>query len=194
MKNTVIFDLGNVLVAYDWKKYLDQFPYSGETKKIIADAMFLNRTWEDGDLGVYDEESWLLAFIKNAPSHEKEIREVYANLEGTIHRFDYTDKLIQKFREKGFRIYFLSNYSEYLYRKSKEELSFIETFDGGVFSYSEKCMKPEVGIYKILLERYNIEPSNAIFYDDREENVKAAVELGMEGVVFTPNIVEEILR
>lgn len=194
MKDTVIFDLGNVLVSYDWVSYLDTFPYTKEIKERIANAIFKSPTWEDGDRGVYDEKTWLSAFINNDPSCEKEIRKVYKTLEGTIHRYEYTDALIQHFREKKYRIFFLSNYSQYLYERSKKELSFIENFDGGVFSYAEKCMKPELSIYKILLERYNIKSSNVVFYDDREENVRAATSLGMEGVVFTSDIVKQILR
>lgn len=76
---------------------------------------------------------------------------------------------------------------------TKEELGFINSFDGGVFSYKEKCIKPEEKIYKTLLTRYNIKPENAIFFDDRPENVEAAKMLGIQAVVFTPEVAEEYL-
>lgn len=169
--NTVIFDLGRVLVEYDWKSYLDSFQFNKETYDIIANAMFLNEDWEAGDRGA-DPEEWLELFIDNAPEYEDEIREVYENLGECIYPFNYTLELIEYFEEKGCRIFYLSNYSEGLYEMSKDKLSFIEAFDGGVFSYEEKCIKPDKTIYKILLERYDIIPEDALFFDDREENVE----------------------
>jgi len=92
------------------------------------------------------------------------------------------------------KIYYLSNYSEEMYRQSKERLSFLNHFDGGVFSWKEKCMKPDKDIYEILLSRYEIDPKHALFFDDREENVEAAAKLGIRGVVFRPEIARQMLE
>ena len=46
-KTTVIFDLGNVLVAYDWKSYLKTFSFDDNVFHTIANAMFLNSDWEE---------------------------------------------------------------------------------------------------------------------------------------------------
>lgn len=191
--NTVVFDLGNVLVDFSWQKYLASFGYDRATYDAVASAVFLNPDWEEGDRGIVTGGEWLRLFLGNAPEYEKEIREVYEKLEGCIERFPYTEKLIAAFRKKGFRIFYLSNYSEYLYEKTKETLSFIETFDGGLFSYREKCMKPDKTIYKSLLERYDIKAEDTLFFDDRLENVEAAKELGINGILFTPEVVKEYL-
>ncbi|MBS4980245.1 MAG: HAD family phosphatase [Lachnospiraceae bacterium] len=193
MTDTVIFDLGKVLADYDWESYLKQFSFDEKTYRIVADAVFLNEAWVLGDRGVVTPEEWLQCFIQNAPDYEAEIRRVFEGLGGCIHKFSYTDRLIAHFREKGYRIYYLSNYSEGLYEATKEELGFINDFDGGVFSYKEKCIKPEEKIYKILLTRYNIKPENAVFFDDRPENVEAAKLLGIQGVLFSPEVVREYL-
>ena len=104
------------------------------------------------------------------------------------------EDLIRWFREKGYRIYFLSNYSEGLYEKTKDRLHFIESFHGGVFSWKEKCLKPDARIYRILLKRYDLNPASCLFFDDREDNVVAACREGIHGVVFGPSVVEEILH
>ena len=54
----------------------------------------------------------------------------------------------------------------------------------------EMCIRDR---YKTLLTRYNIKPENAIFFDDRPENVEVAKMLGTQGVVFTPEVAEEYL-
>lgn len=190
--NTVIFDLGNVLVKYDWENFLKSFGFEEHTYRAVADAVFLSDVWQWGDAGLSPEEE-LRLFIEQAPEFEKEIRMVHEKLAGCISKYEYTDHLIAYYREKGFKIYYLSNYSEDLYNKTKEELSFIESFDGGVFSYEEKCIKPDEKLYQILLERYEIIPETALFLDDREENIEAAKWLGIQGKVFTEDFLNKIL-
>lgn len=191
MINTVIFDLGNVLAEYDWQSYLGSFGYDKKTYDAVAGAVFLNEDWVKGDAGEISAKDWKQSFIDNAPDYEKEIEEVYASLGGCIRRFDYTDPWIAYLRKKGMHIYYLSNYSEGLYEKSKDQLSFIDTFDGGIFSYKEKCIKPDAKIYIRLLKRYDITPEQAVFYDDRKENVEAALKLGIRGSLFTRGKVME---
>lgn len=191
---TVIFDLGKVLVQYDWEQFLHKFAFDEKTFRAVADAVFLSETWQQGDAGVYDEATWLDAFLANAPAYEKEIRQVYEKLAGCVWTFPYTKELIAHFRKEGYRIYYLSNYSEYLRKASANTLAFLKSFDGGVFSYEVKCVKPEEKIYKILLERYDIKTDDALFYDDRIENVEAAKRLGIQGILWTPGMERSILR
>ena len=192
-KTTVIFDLGKVLVKYDWQSYLKTFSFDEKIFHTIANAMFLNEDWEEGDKGA-DTQQWLSLFIENAPQYEKEIRRVYKNLDGCVYRFPYTLELVEFFKKRGFHIFFLSNYSEYLFERTKETLSFLDRFDGGIFSFKEKCIKPNKTIYERLLEKYHISPAEAIFFDDREENIRAAEELGIQGIVFTPETADKILK
>lgn len=191
--DTVIFDLGQVLLKYDWESYLASFSYDEETYQAVADAMFLNEDWERGDEGLVTEEEWEALFIENAPAYEQVIREVFSGIRQTISPLDYTEKWVQFFKEKGFRLYYLSNYSEKLHRETKKYMDFLEPFDGGIFSYKEKCIKPDSRIYEILLKRYQIRPERSVFFDDRKKNVDAARRLGIKGVVFTPDIPYKML-
>ena len=75
--NTVIFDVGNVLVGYDWQSYLRTFQYSEEIYERVADAVFRNEDWLEGDIGRVSTEEWLKLFIENAPEVEPQIREVF---------------------------------------------------------------------------------------------------------------------
>lgn len=186
--NTVIFDVGNVLVGYDWKSYLRSFHYPEEIYDRIADAVFLNDDWLEGDIGRISTEEWQDLFIGNAPDLESQIREVFAGFEGTIVPWSLTEAWIAYFRSLGCKLYYLSNYSRELYQRSKDKLKFLDAFDGGIFSYQVKCIKPDERIYRLLLARYSIRPEDAVFYDDRPENVEAAVRLGIKGVVFHPDL------
>ena len=73
--------------------------------------------------------------------------------------------------------------------------SFFELFDGGVVSYEEKIIKPEEEIYRLILKRYNLEPSETIFIDDTKANVEGASKLGITTVFLeNPNTLREELR
>ena len=47
-----------------------------------------------------------------------------------------------------------------------------------------KKIKPDSGIYQCLLEKYGLRAEECLFFDDREENVAAARELGIQAVQF----------
>ena len=68
--DTLIFDIGKVLVRYDWKKLLRDLKYDEETAHAVAKAVFLSDTWTEGDRGILSEEELLQAFINNDPAHE----------------------------------------------------------------------------------------------------------------------------
>ena len=45
-------------------------------------------------------------------------------------------------------------------------------------------IKPDRAIYQLLCERYDIEPSQAVFLDDNKANVDAAIDFGMKAIHF----------
>ena len=189
----VIFDLGKVLLGYDWQPYLRSLGYDAQTERILADAVFLNEDWERGDRGGITSQEWEQLFVENAPDYEKQIWRVYSGIEQTIYPLPYTERLVRFLKMRGLKLYYLSNYSEHLYKKTRQHIGFLEEFDGGLFSYEVLSIKPEEKIYRLLLDKYSIVPEKAIFFDDRQVNTEAASRLGIKGVVFEPDMAYHIL-
>ena len=79
-------------------------------------------------------------------------------------------------------MYILSNFSEFGFRRIKNQFDFLQYTDGGVISYEVKEVKPDRIIYETLCSKYGIVPENAVFLDDREENTEAAIAFGMHAV------------
>jgi putative hydrolase of the HAD superfamily len=85
-------------------------------------------------------------------------------------------------RENGYRIGLLSNtevppmnfFSERAYK----------VFDVTIFSCEVGITKPERGIYEITLNRLGVQPNEAIFIDDKEENIKGGEEIGINTILF----------
>lgn len=61
----------------------------------------------------------------------------------------------------------------------------LHEFDYRVFSCDVKMVKPEPGIYRLCLEGLGVAPEEALFLDDRPDNIQAARELGIHGLLFT---------
>lgn len=124
----------------------------------------------------------------------EDIRKVFEGFGASIVPYPVTERWLSYIREKGMKMYYLSNYSDEMYCQSEERLSFLKAFDGGVFSWEEKCMKPDPKIYEILLKRYKIVPEQSLFFDDRPENVEGARKVGINGVVFNTDIPLQMLE
>ncbi|MBI9107584.1 MAG: HAD-IA family hydrolase [Spirochaetales bacterium] len=57
-------------------------------------------------------------------------------------------------------------------------------FKAVIISSYEKCVKPDVEIYKITLKKICRKPEQCIFIDDRRSNVETAEKLGMKGFLL----------
>lgn len=184
MINTIIFDIGNVLAAFDWENNLRRFGFPEEEYEAIADAVYRSSDWNEMDRGVLTLEELTQRFCRKEPQYASDIKKVIMAASGMIRQYPYTKPMIRMLKEKGYRVYYLSNYGEFVYEETKDQLDFTELMDGGLFSYEVKMIKPNPWIYEELLERYGIKPEEAIFFDDNLKNVEAANKRGILGIQF----------
>lgn len=180
----IIFDVGKVLVKFEWEKYLDSFGFPKEKRDKIAKAVFESETWNERDRSSEDEQYYVDKMIKDAPEYADDIREVMRRSGETIERMDYAETWVRYLKDKGYHVYILSNYATYTLEKTEEELTFLKYVDGAVFSCQVKQIKPEPDIYQTLIKRYNLDPQKSVFLDDRKENCEAARKQGIHAIQF----------
>jgi epoxide hydrolase-like predicted phosphatase len=73
-------------------------------------------------------------------------------------------------------------------RHNIERLFQLHTFvDLQIFSAEEGLAKPDPRLYHLALSRLGVQPAEAIFIDDREENILAAQQIGMHTILFEDN-------
>ena len=185
MKN-IIFDIGNVLVDWDWLGYCRKLFDDEEVINMLTRAFWVNELWREMDRGAISQETIHRELLNVAAlsGHEKEMEIAYSRLGECITPFSYPETWIKELQEKGYRVYFLSNYSTYLIGENPEALDFTKLMDGGIFSCDVKLLKPDLAIYALLCERYSLTPSECLFLDDKPINVIAAKEFGMHAIVF----------
>jgi HAD superfamily hydrolase (TIGR01549 family) len=86
--------------------------------------------------------------------------------------------VVKSLRQRGYRVYLFSNTSspheEFVRREGWDRL-----FDGFVTSCELRSMKPSPLAFERALRRIGVRPSDVVFIDDREMNVKGAKDFGI---------------
>ncbi|MCL2718377.1 MAG: HAD family phosphatase [Lachnospiraceae bacterium] len=184
MIKNIVFDIGNVLAGFNWQEFYSRFGFSDEIQERLADCTVRGPLWAEMDHGVMGHQEILAAFKQYDPSLIKEIDIVFQDLKGMIKRYDYTIPWINELKEQGYKVYIISNIFAKMIHDCAEELNFISLVDGAVLSYQEKVIKPDSKIYRLFLERYDLNANECIFIDDLERNINAARNIGIPGIVF----------
>ena len=180
----VIFDIGNVLVDFRWRELMNELKLTKEDKDRFEVYVFGSKWWHELDHGTMDEEE----VVKHLREDNAEYREafdlVWENRDKLVRPYEYAVPWIKSLKEKGYRVYLLSNYPEKLFTMHAKNGSFpfLELVDGKVVSAFVKKIKPDADIYECLMNQYGLNAKECVFIDDREENVQGAKNVGMYGI------------
>ena len=184
MIKNILFDMGNVLIHFDRKAFLDRLDISEEDKQLLLREVFLSVEWVQMDRGTLCEETAEPRMCQRLPEH----------LHGAVHQLvSLWDEpmlpiagmaqLVEELQQNGYGIYLLSNASirQHDYWPKIPGWQF---FDGKVISADEKVMKPHPDYYRIALKRFDLNPEECFFIDDVPANIEGAQYCGISGTVF----------
>ena len=93
-------------------------------------------------------------------------------------------ELLTELKSHGYGLYGLTNWSYKVYEVMKRYPIF-RLLDGSVISSEEHLIKPDLRIYRCLVDRFKMQPSDCLFVDDKQKNVDAAKASGMHSLLFT---------
>ena len=183
MIRTVIFDIGNVLVRFDYMPFIRNLLKDENAVEHVNNAIWFTGYWNELDRG-QDTDLMLKKMIEKEPDYEEQIRLTFDRVGECIFMEDYAIPWIEELKERGYQVLYLSNYSEHTMEVNPEALEFLPHMDGGVFSCYEKLIKPDPALFKVILERYGLKPEECVFIDDNLPNVEAARNLGINAIHF----------
>ena len=185
MIRNIIFDYGNVLVHFDPNWLYTKVFNGDEAKSRWFNEQVLPQSWVTR-LDAGEPMAEVIAQKQREwPQWKEEIAAYdtrYYEMVGDEVEGMY-DLLSRLRLERGMHLWGLTNWPPKVYRVLAERRIF-SLLDGMVISCEERLVKPDPRIFHTLLERYDLRAEECLFTDDREDNVEAAVALGMQGVVF----------
>jgi len=185
--NTVIFDLGGVLIDWNPAYVFDENYFeTPEQRKFFFENVCTGDWNENQDAG-YPLQKATEEKLAEFPEWKKPILDFYGRWEemlgGPIHE---TVEIFRELKHKtDLKFYALTNWSAETFPVALDRFEFLHWFDGRLVSGEEKTRKPFPDFYQKLIDKFSINPSSAIFIDDNLRNVKAAETHGMISIHFT---------
>lgn len=184
---TIIFDLGGVLI--DWNpEYVYLKEFRGDRHKM---DWFLNHVcawdWNVNQDAGYSLEKATQERIALFPEWEKHIRMYYGRWEEML-GFTHQDtlKILKELTENPkYRVLALTNWSGETFPIALKKFPWLQWFEGILVSGDEGMRKPFKEIYDLMLSRYTIQASEALFIDDSFKNITGCERAGITGIHFT---------
>lgn len=178
----IILDMGNVLLEWNKDKILKAVAKTQKDYLILDKSIFQSGLWEKLDLGTLTREELVdrvLSLLGDI--YEKKVEEVIWNWPAYIDIYMEVFPLLTGLKEKGHRIFVLSNTSPVFYELLKDQLYLLNgILDGFVLSCDIKVIKPDRKMFEEILHKYQLDPANCVFLDDIVDNTKMAETLGIK--------------
>jgi 2-haloacid dehalogenase len=181
---SVVFDIGGVLL--DWSPdylYAELIPDAAEREHFLTNIATpdWNRQQDAG-------RSWAEAVAELTSVHPEHAKWIEAYDKGWLKMVNGviqgTADLLTELRDQQFPTYALTNFSEDKWAVAKEAFPILGGFVGEVVSGREQTIKPDEKIYRILLERYGLDPARTFYTDDVRHNVDGARAVGIDAELF----------
>ncbi len=180
----IIFDLGRVLVDFDFRLVIKRLArYTPFSEKEIRRYFMQTPLWDSFERGEVEPKDFFLQLSKSLKLKNLSFKE-FVPLWNSI----FTEKpdavsILARLRGR-YRIALLSNVNILHWEHVKETHDFIQWFDHPVASWEVGQRKPDFDIYRTTLHAAGVAPQKAVFIDDVESHVVAARALGMQAYQF----------
>ncbi len=182
--NTVVFDIGNVLLRWDPARafvgvlepsavitFMDEIDFAAWNH-----AQDAGRTFDEGVAAV--AERW--------PQHVESLHTYRRNFTRTVvGEIAGSAQVVEELQAADVRLLALTNWSAETFPWARSSFGVLDLFEGIVVSGVEGVAKPDPAVFALLIDRYGIDPRQAVFVDDSPANVAAASGAGLTGLVFT---------
>jgi len=184
MIKNVVFDFGQVLVRFEPEYMTGQYIKDENDIKLVSQVLFDRLYWDRLDKGTISDEEVVALSNKRLPErlHEK-TAEVYYNWIYNIPQISGMEEIAKELKEKGVRIFLLSNISTYFAAHAKE-IPVLSHFEKCIFSAVCGHTKPNADMFAHLCKECRINPSETLFIDDSEKNISGATDFGIQGYLF----------
>jgi len=194
---SIVFDFGGVVCDFRYREYFSGLGYGDDDINFIINNVFNSPQWHRGmDLGKFELEEMQQDLHESYPDKIDIIDDALGvDMKNVLPiRLDVLE-YIGELKKKGYRVYGLSNLSKVVHDSFNEQyLGFDDLFDGVTVSYLAGAIKPgsqedpfdmsDAKIFEVFFRENDVDPSEALFIDDNEHNIKMGEMLGMKGILW----------
>ena len=193
---TVIFDLGKVIVPFDFKRgyramaELCSYPAEEIPKRIGSTDLVVRL--ESGQIAPEDFVEQLCGIL-NVQMEYQRFCEMWSCI--FLPETLIPESLLEGLRRR-YRLLMLSNTNAIHFQMIRENYPLIKHFDEYILSYEVGAMKPSPRIYEAAIARADCDPGECFFTDDIPEYVAGARKAGIDAVQFesATQIERELLK
>jgi 2-haloacid dehalogenase len=182
--DTVVFDLGGVLIEWDPRAAFRQVLDEADIEPFLTEVDFYE--WNKGlDAGRPIEQA--IAEIDARFPHRLGVIAAYReNFRDTlVGEVEGTSDIVRELSDAGTRLLALTNWSGESFPHARELFPVLNLFEAIVVSGEEKVAKPDSRIFRTVIERHGLDPARTAYVDDSAANVAAAADLGFRAIQFT---------
>ena len=184
---TVVFDIGNVLVAWDPRNLYRRYFEGREDQMEWFLSNVCTPAWNvEQDRGRSFADAVELLVKEHPPELHPMIRafdrDWHETISGPIHG---SVDILKALKANNVPVFAITNWNQDKFREARERFDFLNSFDGIVVSGDERLLKPDLEIFQVFCARYGVKPEMAVFIDDSMRNVEGARAAGMHALHFT---------
>lgn len=173
----LLFDLGNVLLKFDFSKtqrVLRQ--YGADVERMKGPEMGqLAAAYETGKLS---DQAFIEAVAKLTGYQGDEV----TFQQGWQDIFEPNEPMMDYLKaqkQRGLPCYLLSNSNGMHVSFIREKYEVLGQFDDIIFSHEAGCMKPDEAIFELAIKRFQLDPERTLYIDDAAANVAAGSRFGL---------------
>lgn len=183
MIKNIVFDMGNVLLAYTPQEYVKTVTQDENAAQAVLKELFGAQEWCQLDAGSITEEEAVRQVSSRIPQYADTVRKAMDLWHSNLTPVKGMPELVKRLKDKGYGIYLLSNTSLRFYRY-RDKVEMFRMFDGFLVSAKEKLLKPDPAIFRRFCERFSVAPGECLFIDDLAQNIEGAEQVGFQGHRF----------
>jgi 2-haloacid dehalogenase len=183
--DAVVFDIGGVLL--DWSPtylYAELIPDVEQRSHFLTNVVSpaWNHKQDEG-------RPWAEAIEELTSLHPEHAEWIAAYDSGWLKMikgvFADTAEVLTEIQALGLPTYALTNFSGDKWEVAKEAFPILTRFDAEIVSGVEQTAKPGEKIYRILIDRFGLDPARTFYTDDMQYNVDGARAVGLDAELFT---------
>ncbi|MCD6544696.1 MAG: HAD family phosphatase [Flavobacteriaceae bacterium] len=182
MIENIIFDLGDVFVNLDHKKFQDKLHFLG-LKDVTSNMTGFNQLYEKGLVSTKEFKAYYKDILKKGGFSDEELVNSWVSILGEfpLHRLLFLENIPKKYR-----LFLLSNTNELHINHVQTQFGngfydrFVNCFDKIYYSHEIHMRKPDADPFQLIISENELSPSATLFVDDTLENIEMANHLGIQ--------------